>query len=132
MGLFGGGKDWNVIAILYEKKGHYQVNGNRGKGAAAEKIRDNVKKHARTIFWAVFDQKRAFIEGAVGPGKENVTPETLERIGGLADEVVCLVAPADFMAVGQFYRNFEQVEDEEVVALLKRRRITASGRAADS
>jgi hypothetical protein len=80
MGLFGGGKDWNIIAILYEKKGHYQVNGNRGKGAAAEKIRDNVKKHSRTIFWAVFDQKRAFVEGAPGPGKESVTPETFERI----------------------------------------------------
>lgn len=80
MGLFGGGKDWNVIAILFEKKGHYQVNGNRGKGPAAEKIRDNVKRHSRTIFWAVFDQKRAFVEGAVGPGKDYVSVETLERI----------------------------------------------------
>jgi len=80
MGLFGGGKDWNVIAILHEKKGHYQVNGNRGKGAAAEKARDGAKKHSRTIFWAVFDQKRAFIEGAPGPGKDYVTVETLERI----------------------------------------------------
>ena len=81
MGLFGGGgKDWNIIAILYEKKGRYQVNGNRCKGGAAEKVRDGAKKHPRTIFWAVFDQKRAFIEGGPGPGKENVSPESLDRM----------------------------------------------------
>ena len=80
MGLFGGGKDWNVIALLYEKKGHYQVNGNRAKGGDAEKVRDAVKKHPRVIFWAVFDQKRAFLEGAPGRAKENVTRESLERM----------------------------------------------------
>jgi predicted phosphoribosyltransferase len=42
-----------------------------------------------------------------------------------ADEVVCLEAPENFGAVGRFYRNFAQVEDDEVVALLARR-----GRAA--
>ena len=45
-------------------------------------------------------------------------PESLERVRPLADEVVCLVAPEDFYAVGQFYREFPQVEDEEVIALL--------------
>ena len=81
MGLFGGGgKDWNIIAILYEKKGHYQVNGNRGKGQDAEKIRDAAKKHPRTIFWAVFDQKRAFLESGHGKAKENVSPESLDRM----------------------------------------------------
>ncbi len=47
-------------------------------------------------------------------------PESLEQIRPYADEVVCLETPADFMAVGQFYRRFEQVEDDEVVALLTR------------
>jgi predicted phosphoribosyltransferase len=45
-------------------------------------------------------------------------PDSLERIRPYADEVVCLEAPEDFRAVGQFYRDFQQVEDEEVVALL--------------
>jgi predicted phosphoribosyltransferase len=31
---------------------------------------------------------------------------------------VCLEAPAEFYAVGQFYREFQQVEDEAVVELL--------------
>lgn len=47
-------------------------------------------------------------------------PESLESIRPHADEVVCLETPEGFMAVGQFYRHFEQVEDEEVVALLAR------------
>jgi predicted phosphoribosyltransferase len=46
--------------------------------------------------------------------------ESLEAVQPYADEVVCLHAPEDFRAVGQFYRNFAQVEDEEVVALLAR------------
>jgi putative phosphoribosyl transferase len=36
------------------------------------------------------------------------------------DRLVCLYAPARFLAVGQFYGNFMQVEDEEVVELLRR------------
>ena len=43
---------------------------------------------------------------------------SLERVRPHADEVVCLHAPHDFSAVGQFYRRFDQVEDDEVVALL--------------
>jgi predicted phosphoribosyltransferase len=33
---------------------------------------------------------------------------------------VCLEAPEDFGAVSEFYREFRQVEDDEVVALLAR------------
>jgi predicted phosphoribosyltransferase len=46
--------------------------------------------------------------------------DSLERVRPYADEVVCLAAPEDFYAVGQFYRDFQQVEDDEVVALLAR------------
>lgn len=35
-----------------------------------------------------------------------------------ADEVVCLAAPPGFMAVGQFYDDFTQVQDDEVARLL--------------
>jgi predicted phosphoribosyltransferase len=47
-------------------------------------------------------------------------PDSLEAVRPYADEVVCLEAPENFKAVGQFYRDFAQVEDEEVVALLAR------------
>ena len=36
------------------------------------------------------------------------------------DQLVCLYAPTDFHAVGQFYGNFMQVEDDEVMGLLRR------------
>lgn len=45
-------------------------------------------------------------------------PNSLEHIRPYADEVVCLEIPEYFHAVGQFYRQFPQVEDQEVVALL--------------
>lgn len=45
-------------------------------------------------------------------------PDSLERVRSYADEVICLEAPHGFYAVGQFYRDFQQVEDDEVVALL--------------
>ena len=45
--------------------------------------------------------------------------EALALVRPLADEVACLQAPADFEAVGQYYEDFSQVEDDEVVALLR-------------
>jgi len=33
--------------------------------------------------------------------------------------MVCLLAPEKFRAIGQFYEDFTQVEDEEVVKLLR-------------
>ena len=45
--------------------------------------------------------------------------DTIERaLSREADRVVCLRAPYDFYAVGMFYRHFEQVTDEEVVAAM--------------
>jgi len=45
--------------------------------------------------------------------------EALAKVRPYADDVVCLQAPSFFYAVGQFYRNFTQVDDSEVVALLR-------------
>jgi predicted phosphoribosyltransferase len=45
-------------------------------------------------------------------------PDTLAKIEPLADEVVCLEAPAHFRAVGQYYQEFPQVEDSQVIAIL--------------
>jgi predicted phosphoribosyltransferase len=46
-------------------------------------------------------------------------PESLEKVRPYADEIVCLDAPPEFHAVSQFYREFPQVEDEEVMRLLR-------------
>jgi len=43
-----------------------------------------------------------------------------EWLRTVVDEIVCLDLPEPFAAVGEFYRNFAQVEDAEVVRLLQR------------
>jgi putative phosphoribosyl transferase len=45
-------------------------------------------------------------------------PDSLARLRGEADEVVCLVAPPRLHGVGQWYRDFSQVSDREVIAAL--------------
>ncbi|KMO97768.1 phosphoribosyltransferase family protein [Streptomyces roseus] len=45
-------------------------------------------------------------------------PDALARVGAVADEVVCLGSPPGFSSVGQWYRDFSQTPDEEVVTLL--------------
>lgn len=45
-------------------------------------------------------------------------PDTLEKVAPFADEMVCLYAPEMFYAVGQFYMDFPQVSDEQVMELL--------------
>lgn len=44
--------------------------------------------------------------------------DTLQEIAEIADEVVCIATPPYFQAVGQFYEDFTQVEDDEVIELL--------------
>jgi putative phosphoribosyl transferase len=48
-----------------------------------------------------------------------VAPSGWERrMGSAADDMVCPSTPASFYAVGQWYRDFSPVTDDEVVALL--------------
>jgi putative phosphoribosyl transferase len=48
-----------------------------------------------------------------------VSPDRLPEIRQWCDEVIYLLAPEDFWAIGQFYEDFSQLDDEEVVALLR-------------
>ncbi|WP_225822117.1 phosphoribosyltransferase family protein [Streptomyces naphthomycinicus] len=61
--------------------------------------------------------------------------DVTRRLGGDADELVCLHTPWDFAAVGQFYADFTQVDDEEVTACLRqaadRHRHTAGAASTD-
>ncbi len=45
-------------------------------------------------------------------------PETVAALLAEADAVVCLEQPADFQAVGAHYRDFHQLDDDEVLAAL--------------
>ena len=47
-------------------------------------------------------------------------PQSLERLRAEADEVVVLETPQPFLAVGEWYRDFDQTTDEQVVSALAR------------
>lgn len=53
-----------------------------------------------------------------------------DRIDGDADECVCVETPEWFMGIGQFYRDFSQTSDDEVIACLDRR--AHAGAAAEA
>lgn len=58
---------------------------------------------------------RIVVAVPVGP------PDTVDELGALADAVVCPRQPDGFVAVGQWYRDFGETTDADVVALLSRR-----------
>lgn len=47
------------------------------------------------------------------------SPDRLDAIRPLCDRLICLEEPQAFWAIGQFYRDFTQVEDTRVVELLR-------------
>lgn len=46
----------------------------------------------------------------------------LGELSELCDRLVCLMAPDPFYAVGAHYAEFDQTDDDEVVALLREAR----------
>ncbi len=55
-------------------------------------------------------------------------PDTLQELRPLADRTVCLESPEFFMAVGQFYEDFSQTTDQEVIDLLARHSSPSPGK----
>jgi putative phosphoribosyl transferase len=50
-----------------------------------------------------------------------VAPQiTFNRLKSEVDEVVCVEVPETFFAIGQFYEDFSQVSDREVIELLRK------------
>jgi len=48
------------------------------------------------------------------------SPDSLESLRAEADETICLETPPSFGAIGYFYRDFRQIDDAEVIAILDR------------
>lgn len=106
------------LAVLRERRGRYTP----GRAAADPAGRvvivvdDGLATGATMVaaLHAVRGHKPATLVCAVPVA----SPDSLELVRPFADEVVCLYAPEDFYAVGQFYRTFGQVSDEEAIRLL--------------
>ena len=65
--------------------------------------------------WAVRREKPGKLIAAIPVASE----EAVTNLAGDVDELLCLRMPPNFFAVGQFYRRFSQVTDEEVLEILK-------------
>lgn len=68
---------------------------------------------AAVVYLRTFKPSKVVVAVPVAPG------DTVNEISRLVDEMVCLQTPEPFYAVGQFYENFEQVDDEEVKRLYR-------------
>jgi putative phosphoribosyl transferase len=70
--------------------------------------------------------KKLVIAAPVAPPSDN----TLESLKNLADDVVILYSPEPFYAVGQFYKKFPQVSDDEVIEIMQKYGYTGRGNEA--
>ncbi len=50
------------------------------------------------------------------------SPDAMQKIEEQVEEAICLTCPQEFNSVGEFYQDFEQVTDEEVLNKLHDRR----------
>jgi putative phosphoribosyl transferase len=69
---------------------------------------------------------RAAVRGLRGAGPQRLVlavpvapPEIIDVLRGEADDLICLSTPLFFRAVGQFYEDFTQLTDADVVRLLE-------------
>jgi putative phosphoribosyl transferase len=47
------------------------------------------------------------------------SPISVARLGQIADEVVCVITPSGFSSVGEWYDDFRQISDDDVIDLLR-------------
>lgn len=68
------------------------------------------------VLWSIRQEQpeKLIVALPVGP------PDTIEKLAEETDELICLATPPFFSAVGQFYVQFPQVSDEEVLEILKK------------
>jgi putative phosphoribosyl transferase len=57
--------------------------------------------------------KKIIVAVPVGPA------HTVSELKRIVDKVVCLQTPEPFYAIGAFYDDFEQTEDDEVIKLME-------------
>jgi putative phosphoribosyl transferase len=69
----------------------------------------------QAAIWAMRQAGPARLIAAIPVG----AVETIKRLADDVDDMICLRAPEYFEAVGQFYRDFRPIEDEEVLEVLR-------------
>ena len=100
--------------------------GGRHYVSQANKLYENCWSHTGDI---AFEAWGSMVEEAFRAAAEatmNVIvaipvapPDTVRKLEKITNRVLCLRQPSDFRAIGQFYRDFAQVDDEEAKRLLQ-------------
>jgi len=70
----------------------------------------------KASIWTVRQENPETLIVALPVGPE----ETVKDLSKYVDELVCLRAPHSFSAVGQFYEEFDQVDESDVMRILKK------------
>lgn len=88
------------------------------KGRTALLVDDGVATGATAVCAALYLKKQK-VESTI-LAVPVISKETLKDIKKYFDSVIALSVERQFYAVGQFYKQFDQVTDQEVIRLLKR------------
>lgn len=108
------------LAEIDRRREHYLGNRDRAdvQGQVAIIVDDGIATGATTLAAIQALRKREPKELILAVP---VAPlDTLKRLHTEVDAIVCLDTPRDFGAIGYYYRDFRQVSDDEVIAILKR------------
>ncbi|MBA3750481.1 MAG: phosphoribosyltransferase, partial [Nitrosopumilus sp.] len=71
---------------------------------------------ARWIQEEKHECKKLIVAVPVAPSRD----ETIDKLNQIADKVIILYTPLEFSAVGQFYKQFDQVSDDQVKTIMRR------------
>ena len=121
-GISGGYLDGEVARIRGALRAKYRLYHGAGRplpvAGRTVILTDDGAATGRTLLAAIDLLRR---EGAakIVAAIPVAPPETVQLLKSRADEAVCLETPSSFMAIGEFYEDFSQVEDSDAVAILK-------------
>jgi predicted phosphoribosyltransferase len=130
--------DQSIVDMLNVPEGYVEEEVERQKAEIKRRLKtyrsdaDSVEIAGRNVILvddgvATGSTLRAALRSLQNRGAKSVTvavpvgpPDTIAQMRREADRVVCLSTPDPFYAIGEFYENFDQTSDEEVIALLER------------
>ncbi|MBI3816498.1 phosphoribosyltransferase [Candidatus Peregrinibacteria bacterium] len=104
---------------LQRRKGAYAIHPLPALQEKTVILTDDGAATGSTMLAAMEDMRKAHAEKII-VALPVCPPETARTLRSKSDILVALATPSPFNAVGEWYRDFPQVEDEEVVSMLSR------------
>jgi putative phosphoribosyl transferase len=129
--------DQSIVDMLNVPDGYVETEVERQKAEIKRRLKTyrgdavSVEIEGRNVILvddgvATGSTLRAALRSLQNRGAKSVTvavpvgpPDTIAQLRRETDCVVCLSTPDPFYAIGEFYENFDQTSDEEVISLLE-------------